>query len=342
MGEEIDIKDKFLRDKITGLDLKSLAVIGDSNAEGMGWWKEWGKKTDKNDGYCAVLRELFPDAKIDNFSVSGATICRGENYIGSQVDRVIDTGYKYQNIFIQAGFNDISHYTALKTVNFIGTTPQAKDYIISQTDETTMINSLSVAFRKLSSAIPEAKIFFILRESNYGLNTSYQMAYINFVNEVASLCNIMGVTFWNFAEDGLSYNIQSKRNLYYSDPVHWNEKAFRDVITPLIIKGLMGFPISCSSLMNVLEIETFDYTDIFNSNTTPVDNIKLWLKSLPINYAFYGLMYSGNNISWLAEIIRRDALTHCKFTRNNNNQYTIIEYNINTDIAKQKTYINNF
>lgn len=252
LGTDVYLKDEWIRNRIKGLNLTSLAVIGDSNAAGAGWQASTGEaKSEANDGYCAVLRELYPSARIDNYAVNGATIKKSTNYIGTQVTSVINSRVSYQYIIIQAGFNDIAGMRADNSFS-IGYSDITRVDNLAYTDETKMITALGSYIKKLKDKFPSAKIMFISRESQYK-DAWAQFAYWNFYNELSKFCECVGITLLNLAYDNISSNITGQRNLYYYDDVHWNEKAYREIITPAILSAWIengkGSPVTYPSCM---------------------------------------------------------------------------------------------
>lgn len=217
------------------IELKSLAVVGDSNAEGFGWWEgDPANKTDENDGYCAVLRELYPEAIIDNYSVSGAKL-RGADQINAQVDTMLATEKKYQYVIIQGGMNDLADIYE-STVNIVGYAGTLKSQAIAKDEDfSTMVSSLCSMCRKIRHDMPEAKILFVTREYNGGANYAY-MFYNAMFAEIWKTCYLIGVPWLNLETDNItSLNIGQKA-VYYYDTVHWNEKAYRDIVTPALIE----------------------------------------------------------------------------------------------------------
>lgn len=236
LGTDVYLKDSWVRDRTKGLQLKSLAVIGDSNASGAGWQASTGKEKDlTNDGYCAVLREMYPNARIDNYAVAGATIKSSSNYIGTQVTQVIESGYTYQYIIIQAGFNDIAGMKA-DTSFTIGYAGMTREENLKTTSKAKMITALGYYVKQLKDKFPTAKLMFIARESQYK-DVWAQYAYWNFYNELSKFCECVGICLLNLAYDNITSNITGQRNLYYYDDVHWNERAYREIVTPAIISA---------------------------------------------------------------------------------------------------------
>lgn len=322
LGEEIDIKDKFLRDKITGLDLKSLAVIGDSNAEGYGWWKgDRSKKTNQNDGYCAVLRELYPNAVIDNYSVSGATLSVSGNYLLPQLENLLNSSKQYQHIIIQAGFNDIVQKIN-GNENFIGITPYSRNSCLEKNSYTNCSDAFCSYVSKIKQGLPEAKIHFLMRESQYKNDSIEQLAYIDLHTQIARACEIIGVDFIDCAYDGITSNLTNISNIYFYDSIHWNEKAFRDIITPFIISHFIGNNFgSFNNSDEIMVINSIGQEELFNNDVTISEGIQKFIDILPTIYSFSGqLVLAPSRFSYSAIIIKNSFYFNAVFYRNNSNE----------------------
>ena len=326
LGEEINIKDEFLRDRITGLDISSLAVIGDSNAEGYGWWKgDISKKTNKNDGYCAVLRELYPNAVIDNYSVSGATLSVSGNYLLPQLENLLNSRKQYQHIIIQAGFNDIVSKIN-GTENFIGITPLSRNECFNKNSYENCIDSFCSYISKIKNALPESKIHFLMRESQYNDSSVHQLAYIHMHSELSVACQIMGVDFIDCSYNGINSTMKSTLDIYYYDGVHWNENAYRKIITPFIISHFIGNMFGSFSTVNkILCVNSISIDEIFNELTGITEGIQKFIDSLPTIYSFNGqLCLLPSRFTYIAEIVKNTDFFTAVIYRNNSNQKCII------------------
>lgn len=344
LGEEIEIKDKFLRDKITGLDLTSLAVIGDSNAEGLGWWKEISKKTIKNDGYCAVLRELYPNAIIDNYSVSGSTMMTSDLYLLAQVENMLNSRKEYQHCIIQAGFNDISKFINSGTM-FVGECPMDRPRALAINNTNTIINAFCFYVNKIKRALPKCKIHLLIRESQFNESVT-QIAYIDMLHELSVACSVIGVDFWNLATDQITSNLENIKEIYYHDIVHWNEKAYREIVTPFIISGLIGYS-SCipSPIQNIKYFGLFNVPSLFSDDSIVPESLKNYFMSLPELYTFTGELISNDLSNCLYSIVKRGEFIHAELSRNNSSNFVVIEirsnYATKTIEKKSTRYANN-
>ena len=223
------------------MEISSLAVIGDSNAEGYGWWGGNSlNKTNENDGYCAVLRELYPDATIDNYSVSGAFL-RGisGNTAKEQCDALIRSGKTYEYVIIQVGMNDLQ--TIMNTTNnIVGYAPTSKAKAMAISDYNTCVRSLCAIINRLRAYSASTKIIYMVREfQSGGVAYLYEM-YCAFLKQIFNTCYLMNVPILNLESNFIN---STQNPLNYYDVIHWNENAYRNYVTPKLIEFL-GNPIS--------------------------------------------------------------------------------------------------
>ncbi len=319
LGTDVFVKDNFLREKITGLDLSSLAVLGDSNAEGYGWWIYKANKTTKNDGYCAVLRELYPNATIDNYAVSGSTLSSNtSNYLLSQLNEMLASKKEYQHVIIQSGFNDISTlYNGTK--NYIGITPLSRDLCMAINTYDTCVNAFCSYVTAIKKAIPTAKIHFLMRESQYTDSDVRQYSYYNLHDEIALACQIIGVDFIDLAYDGITSNNPEQKLLYYADDLHWNERAFREIVTPFIISHLIGDSNgSYNNTNKCIVVNSIGNSELFNNNTTITSGIQAFIDTMPELWSFNGqLILSSSRYNYSATIVKNSSSVNMFIRRNN-------------------------
>lgn len=220
------------------IELHSLAVIGDSNAEGFGWWEgDVSNKTLENDGYCAILREFYPDAVIDNYAVSGALL-RGDtgNVAKVQCDNLLNSGKRYEYVIIQAGMNDMG--TILGTTdNIVGYCPALKSSASNiVNDYTTCVRSLVSMINRIRNASPDTKIIYLVREYLAVGAPYYYEIYCALYKQIFQTCYLMNVPILNLEGNYINSSNLSQKASYYFDNIHWNETAYRDYVTPRIIE----------------------------------------------------------------------------------------------------------
>ena len=220
------------------MEISSLAVIGDSNAEGYGWWGGNSlNKTNENDGYCAVLRELYPEATIDNYSVSGAFLRDiSGNTAKEQCDALIRSGIKYEYIIIQVGMNDISTIMNSQN-NIVGYAPTEKNTAMAYSDYNTCVRSLCTIVNRLRAYSPNSKIIYMVREFLTSPQTVayYYELYCAFYKQIFETCYLLNVPILNLNSNFIN-STQNASNYY--DVIHWNENAYRNYVTPRLVEFL--------------------------------------------------------------------------------------------------------
>lgn len=264
------------------IELHSLAIIGDSNAAGFGWWRgNVADKTLENDGYAAVLRELYPDAVIDNYAVSGALL-RGEtgNVGKIQCDQLIESGKSYEYIIIQLGWNDLG-FIMNSTDNVIGYCPDLKSSAVNTVDYSTCVKALITIINRLKSYLPDARIIYLCREYQAAgaayLYPMYQAAF----KQIFETCYLMNVPILNLETNFI--NSAQQRKFYY-DAIHWNEAAYREYVTPRIIafltnpisSGLIGkeYLFLCCSLTDIIRGDSGNNYAVNTALKTALDYIR--------------------------------------------------------------------
>ena len=233
------------------IELHSLAVIGDSNAAGFGWWGgDVSNKTLENDGYCAVLRELYPDAVIDNYAVSGALL-RGDtgNVAKVQCDNLINSGKRYEYVIIQVGMNDLGTIME-NSNNVVGYCPSLKSTASHITDDyTTCVKSLISIVNRIVSYSPSTRIIYLVREYQAAGATYLYPMYCALFKQIFETCYLMNVPILNLETNFINSAITAQRQSYYYDAIHWAESAYRNYVTPRIIEFINN-PISSGLISN--------------------------------------------------------------------------------------------
>ena len=264
------------------IELHSIAVIGDSNAAGFGWWRgNVANKTNENDGYCAVLREFYPDATIDNYSVSGARLKGTEGNVGKiQCDNLINSGKTYEYIIIQLGWNDIG-FIMNTTENVTGYCPDLKSSAIHIEDYSTCVKALITIINRLKAYSPTSKIIYLCREYQAAGAAYLYPMYQAFFKQIFETCYMMNIPILNLETN---YINSSQQNRYYYDAIHWNESAYREYVTPRIIEfinnpissGLIGkeYLFLCCSLEDVIRGDSGNAYSVNSSLRTALDYIR--------------------------------------------------------------------
>ena len=276
------------------IELHSLAVIGDSNAQGFGWWQgNVANKTTENDGYCAVLREFYPEATIDNYSVSGALL-RGEtgNVGKVQVDNLINSGKQYEYIIVQLGWNDLGAIMGT-TENVVGYCPDLKSTAINIEEYTTCVKALITITNRLKGYLPSAKIIYMCREYQAVGSPYLYTMYQAFFKQIFETCYLMNISILNLETNFINSNQQRS---YYYDTIHWNENAYREYITPRIIEfinnpissGLIGkeYLFLCCSLADVIRGDSGNEYAVNENLRTALNYIRTDSPYLSFNGSF--------------------------------------------------------
>lgn len=230
-NQTYNIKDEVARQALTNAihdDILSntnnkFVMIGDSIAEGYGWWNgNSANKTTSNDGFMALLRNDYPNSHFTNLSVSGSTIANisGHSNLTPQINNVPnDTTH----CFILTGINDVTLSFANNT-NYIGY-PNDKildtNYISNSFNTT--CNAFESSITNLLSKNNNMKIYFIIEptidNANYYV---YDMcfAFLKFI------CNKYGVNVIDLRQMFRKFT-EPYSSQYFRDKVHPNENGYR-------------------------------------------------------------------------------------------------------------------
>ena len=287
------------------IELHSLAVIGDSNAEGFGWWGgDVSNKTTENDGYCAVLRELYPSATIDNYAVSGALL-RGTtgNVAKVQCDNLLNSGKQYEYVIIQVGFNDLG--TIMENAdNVVGYCPSLKSTAAHIDDYSTCVKSLITIINRIVSAYPSTKIIYLTREYQAAGATYLYPMYCAFFNQIFQTCYLMNVPILNLETNFINSAITAQRHAFYYDSIHWGEYAYRYYVTPRIIEfinnpissGLIGndYLFLCCSVQDVIRGDVGNSYEVTERLKTALDYIRTDAPYLSFNGSFLLTIGAGS------------------------------------------------
>lgn len=262
------------------IELHSLAIIGDSNAAGYGWWEgNAANKTLENDGYAAVLREFYPDAVIDNYAISGALLRGDTGNVGKiQLDSMLDSGKTYDYVIIQLGMNDMN--TILNTTNnVVGYCPALKSNAVTiDNDYSTCVRSLITMINRIRNAAPQTKIIYLVREYlAVGAPYFYEL-YCAMYKQIFDTCYLMNVPVLNLEGNYITSSTASQKALYYFDNIHWNETAYRSYVTPRIISFLNN-PVSSSLMSNDYMLLCCAVTDCIRGYDGNQFNVSTQLKT---------------------------------------------------------------
>ena len=276
-------------------EISSLAVIGDSNAEGYGWWGgNVLDKTSENDGYCAVLRELYPDAVIDNYSSTGALL-RGStgNVAKEQCDALIRSQKQYEYIIIQVGMNDLGTIMG-NTDNIVGYCPSLKSTAMTIADYSSCVRSLITIINRLRVYSPNAKIIYLVREYQASGSPYLYPMYCAFFKQIFETCYLMNVPILNLETDYINSDQNSSN---YFDTIHWNENAYRNYVTPRLIE-FINHPVTSGLISNEYMFLCCNVADIFRGESGNAYSANDVLKGA-LNYIVSDSVYFSFNGTFL-------------------------------------------
>lgn len=235
------------------------AMIGDSNAVGVGWPGSWGVFT--------VLQEIFPDATFDEplaaatwNNVTDATLNMYAKALTLDVSDPPDV------IFTWCGGNDITAYSGgAAAVGF----PDFDDYTFDNFDGATVYGGMNKTLAYLRKYFPQTKIVGVIRTYKEDVGLEKQKAIYGMINAIYKKYGCAVINLNDYAN--LCGKITEQKTLYFAgDGIHYNERAYRDLIAPVFV-GAITAGLDVDSEINVETI----YTDIpagstdFNIQTLP-------------------------------------------------------------------------
>lgn len=199
---------------------KTIVMLGDSIAEGYGWWggnKE--DKTNENDGIFALWRKQYPNNTYANLSVSGATLATISGYqnIASQIANIPSSP---DYIFIWGGINDVTVSVSAKE-NYVGEVPLSLDST-NVSLQTTACNALLYILTQILSAYPDAQIFYITPPT-----ADYNVpAYQNSYEKYKQCCGLVGVPVIDTYSVYPQWTVSSRQNLNFNR-IHPGELGYK-------------------------------------------------------------------------------------------------------------------
>lgn len=324
------------------IEISSLAVIGDSNAEGYGWWEgNRTNKTNENDGYCAILRELYPESTIDNYSLSGATL-RGENeYSGkAQCDALINSGKSYDYVIIQLGMNDMNN--VMETYNnVVGYCPTLRSSAVQITnDYSTCVKSLCSIINRIRTYSPTTKIIYLAREYQAVGSPWFYPVYCAFFKQIFDTCYLMSIPILNLETNYINTSNSEQKEAFYYDTIHWGERAYREYVTPRIIEfidnpvssGLIGndYLFLCCSINDIIRGNNNNNYEVSDNLRNALDYIRTDSPYLSFHGAFIMTINAGNFMFGDITSVGASLLAKLRNVINNQN-ITVFRDNNSTD-----------
>lgn len=198
-------------------------MIGDSIAEGYGWWGGNSQnKNNNNDGLMSLLRNDYPNSSFTNLSVSGSTIANitGHPNLQTQITNVPNNT---THCFIMTGINDVT-VSMRDNANYIGypTDKVIRDNYISN-DFSTTCSAFESCITNLLQKNNDMKIYLLIDPTiDYDNYNIYDMCF-SFLKFIADK---YGVNVIDFRQMFRKY-IEPYSSQYFYDKVHPNQNGYR-------------------------------------------------------------------------------------------------------------------
>lgn len=198
---------------------KTVVMLGDSIAEGYGWWGgEPENKTDANDGIFALWRQQYANNTFANLSVSGSTLATISGYqsIASQIPNIPQNP---NFIFVWGGINDVNVSISAKK-NYVGEVPLSLDSTnVSLQD--TACNALLNILTQILTTYPDAQLFYIVPPTTYYNIPAYQNAY----DKYKQCCALVGVPVIDTYAIYPQWTVAERQNLNFNR-IHPGQKGY--------------------------------------------------------------------------------------------------------------------
>ena len=202
--------------------LNKFVMIGDSIAEGYGWWGgNSANKNNQNDGLMALLRNNYPNTNFINLSVSGSTIANitGHANLQTQITQVPNNT---THCFIMSGINDVT-VSMNDNNNYIG---YPTDKVLSENYVSNIYNTTCSAFESNIQSLLQKnnnmKIYFIIEptidKNNYYI---YDMCF----SFLKFICDKYGVNVIDLRQMFRKYN-EPYSSQFFFDKVHPNANGY--------------------------------------------------------------------------------------------------------------------
>lgn len=198
---------------------KTVVMLGDSIAEGYGWWGgEPENKTDANDGIFALWRQQYANNTFANVSVSGSTLATISGYqsIAAQISNIP----KNPNfIFVWGGINDVTVSISAKK-NYVGEVPLSLDSTNVNLQDTAC-NALLNILTQILTTYPDAHLFYIVPPT-----TDYNIpAYQNAYDKYKQCCALVGVPVIDTYAIYPQWTVAKRQNLNFNR-IHPGQKGY--------------------------------------------------------------------------------------------------------------------
>ena len=198
---------------------KTVVMLGDSIAEGYGWWGgEPDNKTNANDGVFALWRQQYANNTFANVSVSGSTLATISGYqsIASQISNIPQNP---NFIFVWGGINDVT-VSITEKKNYVGEVPLSLDSTnVSLQD--TACNALLNILTQILTTYPNAQLFYIVPPTaDYNI-PAYQNAY----EKYKQCCALVGVPVIDTYSVYPQWTVAKRQNLNFNR-IHPGQKGY--------------------------------------------------------------------------------------------------------------------
>ena len=204
------------------LNGKKIIILGDSVNSGAGW----------DGGFANLFAEDFPNAIVNNASVSGAALTSSAIYY--QLVEAFQAGFTPDYILLDGGGNDILNEVEPGTIN-------PDEYAdASSFSSTTIVGAFERFAINAQKYIPNAKIVFFnlykLHPVATNVDYSTQREVWELLRQACKKYGIRYVDLWN--EGNFTPYISEQFNTFMSDWIHINEAGYRR-FWPLIKSALV-------------------------------------------------------------------------------------------------------
>ena len=313
-GTSYDIKDANAA--VNKYATARFAMIGDSNSVGYGW--EMGK------GVMAVLPEYFPEATF-NAPLAAYTWNTSSDATYNMVHQATQIVGTPDVIFTWCGGNDISHYAAGDTE--IGY-PDFDEWTVSNFDDTTTYGGMNKCLSYLRTTYPHAKIVGVFRTWKDNQSLELQKSIYGMINALYKKYNCAVINLNDYSS--ICDKIAAQKNIYFSDSIHYNELAFRELITPVFV-GVINAAMNSNTDINVETV----YTDVasgseFDWTTLPRYLGHYFKTSGALRFRSHDHSYQALLITQTAGYDRHDNLNAIRL-KSNSEDIQSIRYDYNTN-----------
>lgn len=261
-GTSYDIKDSEAA--VNHYKNAYFAMIGDSNSIGYGWQKEefgrggWDLPPR---GIFTVLPEYYPDATF--FQLPAGTW--SNTYTPNMYAQAQQIEGTPDVIITWCGGNDISNYLGNHIIN-LGY-PDFDEWDPENFDETTTYGSMNKCLHYLRTTYPHAKIVGVIRTWKADQGVGVQKSIYGMINAIYKKYNCAVINLNDYSS--ICDRISNQMSRYFiSDHIHYNELAYRELITPVFV-GAINAGLDTVSDIDVETVYTdvapnteFDYTTI--------------------------------------------------------------------------------